>query len=68
VGWEFDIDVSFLKIPYYLFLFCVHWHSASLYVCVRVSGPLELEGDRQRQVVLGIEPRSFGRTARALNL
>jgi len=27
----------------YLFLFYAHWCSARLYVCVRVSDPLELE-------------------------
>ena len=49
--------------------FYVHWCFACMYICIRVSEALEVELQTgvSSQVILGIEPRSAGRTASAPN-
>jgi hypothetical protein len=49
----------------YLFLFHVHWRSASMSVCAKASDPLGQE--LQATWVLGTEPRASGRAASTLN-
>ena len=36
---SYELSSSF----FFLFIFYVHWYFASIYVCVKVSDPLELE-------------------------
>jgi hypothetical protein len=55
-------------VDFYLFLFYIHWCFGCIYVCVRVSDPLELELQTfgSAMWIMGIELRSSGRAASAL--
>jgi hypothetical protein len=60
----FHLVISF--IIYYLFY--VHWCFNCLYICVKVSEPLELDnGKLSTEWVLETEPGSSGRAACAPN-